>query len=86
MLLTDRRATVRLHCELFNLFKTLSSHFSEFLSTYLYKCTLYGDNSLSVTVGTGRRQSLAPNLGKVCCQEKQVICEVEISTGKVDRG
>src|SRR2546421_2417439 len=91
MLLTDRRATVRLHFEVFYfmhlyaIIKSLSSHFSEFLLAYLNKRTLLGDHSLPVKVGTGLGQSLASDRGKASRQEKQVNCEVEISTGSVDR-
>jgi len=91
MLLTDRRATVRLHFEVFyslhlrEVIESLLSHLSEFLLAYLYKSTLLGDHSLPVKVGTGLGQSLASDRGKASRQEKQVNCEVEISSGTVDR-
>jgi hypothetical protein len=90
MLLTDRRATVRLYFELFyleinTLIESLSSCLSEFLLAYLGKSTLFGDQSLPAKVGTGWGQSLAFDRGKVTRQGKQVNCEVEISTGNVDR-
>jgi hypothetical protein len=90
MLLTDRRATVRLYFELFfleinTLIEPLSSCLSEFLLAYLGKSTLSGDKSLPAKVGTGWGQSLASDRGKVTRQGKQVNCEVEISTGNVDR-
>ena len=44
-----------------------------------------GNNSLPAKVGTGWEQSLASDQGKVTRQGKQVNCEVEISTGNVDR-
>ena len=90
MLLTDRRATVRLHFELsyqllYAKIRSLSGYLSEFLLAYLGKSTLLGDHSLPVKVGTGWEQSLASDRGNASRQEKQVICEVEISTGTVDR-
>lgn len=90
MLLTDRRATVRLHFELFywlyaDSIKTLSSYFSESLLAYSTKRTLDGDHSLPAKVGTGWEQSLASDRGKASRQEKPVIGEVEISSGSVDR-
>ena len=90
MLLTDRRATVRLHFELFYpmlhaKIRSLSGYLSEFLLAHPGKSTLSGDHSLPVKVGTGRKQSLASDQGNASRQEKQVNCEVEISTGTVDR-
>lgn len=90
MLLTDRRATVRLHFELSYIFiitiiGSFSGYFNEFLLAYLGKSTLFRNNSLPVKVGTGWEQSLASDQGNASRQEKQVICEVEISSGKVDR-
>lgn len=64
---------------------SLSSYFCESQLTYLYKRTLFWDNSLSVTAGTGKRYPLASGLEKVFHQVKWVIREVEICTGKVDR-
>jgi len=43
------------------------------------------DHSLPVKVGTGHEQSLASNQGNASRQDKQVICEVEISTYNVKR-
>jgi len=64
MLITDRRATVQLHFELFYFkhltkIKLLSGYLSEFLLAYLDKSTLTRDYSLPVKVGTGWEQSLA---------------------------
>ena len=65
--------------------ESLSSCLSESLLAYLGKSTLSGDQSLPAKVGTGWEQSLASDRGKVTRQGKQVNCEVEISTGIVDR-
>lgn len=90
MLITDRRATVRLHFELsypmlYADIRSLSGYLSEFHLAYLDKSTLTREHSLPEKVGTGQEESLASNRGNAPRQEKQVICEVEISTGKVDR-
>lgn len=91
MLLPVLRATVRLHFELFkltptNYFETLSSSLSEFHLAYLRKRTLSEDNSLPEKVGTGLGLPLASDQGKALRLEKQVNCEVEISTGPGNRG
>ena len=90
MLITNRRATVWLHFELFYFkhltkIKSLSGYLSKFLLAYLDKSTLTRDHSLLVKVGTGWEQFLAFDRGNASQQEKQVNCEVEISMGKVDR-
>lgn len=90
MLITDRRATVRLHFELSYLMlcadiRSLSGYLSELQLAYLEKSTFSGDHSLPVKVGTGQEQSLASNQGNASRQDKQVICEVEISTDNVNR-
>ena len=91
MLLTDRRATVRLHLEMYYLLQLLLSIitllicFSEFLLAYLGKSTLFGDHSLPAKVETGSEQSLAFDRGKMFRRVKWVNREVEISSGPVDR-
>jgi len=91
MLLTDRRATVRLYFELFYwlqlyvVIKSLSCCFSEFQLTYPSKSTLFGDHSLSVKVRTGKENPLASDRGKVFQQVKWVIRKVEICSGPVNR-
>lgn len=91
MLLTDRRATVRLYFELFYLLQfivkaePLLNCVSEFQLTYLNKRTLFGDHSLSEKVGTGKGYPLASDQGKAYNKVKWVIREVEICPGPVNR-
>lgn len=91
MLLTDRRATVRLYLELFHQLQQkvkgepLLNCVSEFRLTYLNKRTLFGDHSLSGKVGTGKGYPLASDQGKVYNKVKWVNREVEIRSGCVDR-
>ena len=64
MLITNRRATIRLYFELFYFkhltkIKSLSDYLSKFLLAYLDKSTLTRDHSLPVKVGTGWEQFLA---------------------------
>jgi len=64
MLLTDRRATVRLHFALFyrsiiDPIETLSGYLSESPMSNLRKHILRGDHSMTLKVGTGNGQSLA---------------------------
>jgi len=87
----DRRATVRLHIELFCIIlisiktRSLWSCLSEFQSAYLNKNTLIRNNSLLIKVGLRIGQSKATDQGKVSLEVKQVICEVKISTGHINR-